>query len=277
MRFTQHRRHLAGLAGAVVLALAGTAAAGVAERTPSAAGSGPPAISVAGWDPERGATTVWRGLAELRMTRELPGARRPALARSIGALAFVRPVSGGFEVWLTGTQNDTERRLARVAGTRPSSLAVSPDGRVLAFPSARGLETVTSLGVRRLLPTPAAWQGSTFDGLQFSPDGSLLAFSRTWRDARTGALRNELGVIRRDGRGARSLVANPRPVEGRYWPAFTPDGRRVAFTTAGGRLAVVPAAGGTVTALTAPAAGRGEWKDTDPVFSRDGAWVAFTR
>jgi Tol biopolymer transport system component len=270
----QHIRRLAGLAIVlvVVLALAGTAAAGLSRQAVP-----PPGISIVGWDSSRGGTAVWRGVARVREERFLPGARRPTLSPTAGGVAYVKHTRRGFDVYHTGTYGGFEQRLAQVSGPPPLSLAFSPDGQLIAFPSAKGIETVSIRGVRRTIPLPAAWRGSFLDGLVFSPDGALLAFSRTWRDARTGAPRNELGVVGRNGRGARSLVRNPRPAEGRYRAVFAPDGRRILFTAAGGSLASVAVAGGAVRSLTSPSVRDGERMDTDPVFSRDGAWTAFTR
>ena len=94
----------------------------------------------------------------------------------------------------------------------------------------------------------------------WSPDGSLIAFSR-W--ARNG--RPQLYVIKPNGRGLKHL----RPSQGNN-PSWSPDSRRLAFDD-GSRIAIVALNGTTLKYLT-----RGP-DDSDPAWSPDGRKIAFVR
>jgi Tol biopolymer transport system component len=265
------------LVTAVVLVLGLTAPAAAASESSSAAASG---ISIVAWQAERNGTAVWRGSPNrFAQTRFLRGARLPALAAGSSSVAYVRYAGNGFDVYLTGSYAGWEMKLAHVAGTRTTSVAVSPDGRRVAFATPTGIEFVVNAAgfPRRAVPLPARWRGSRYGALVFSPDGRRLAFSRTWGDGRAGTLRDELAVIGIDGTGARSLARNPDAFGSRYDPVFTPDGMRIAFPAANGSLATVSVGGGPVTRLTQPPRRVSDWKDGRPVYSADGRWVAFTR
>lgn len=259
---------------------AAIAVAAVVVAGPAGAGAGAP-ITVAGWEPGRGGTSIWDGTPlAMKQVRFLRGARLATVSPSGGGVAFVRFTRDGFDVFHTGVYAGFEARLAHVvSATRSTALAFSPDSRTIAISAPRGIELTSIVPGRgpRLVPLPARWRGSTYQGLRFSPDGRLLAFSRTWGDGRQGTLRNELAVVALDGAGARSLARNPEPYSAQYRPAFSPDGSRIAFAAADGSLAAVPTTGGAAVRLTAPPPAGSSRTDADPVFSPDGSTVAFTR
>ena len=112
----------------------------------------------------------------------------------------------------------------------------------------------------------------------WSPDSQWIAFSSN-RTPDADANRNTdiFVVAPRAGQTPRPVASDPLPAS---HPVFSPDGRAIAFVAGGdakdmwyapGHIAVVPAAGGPATALTAAL-------DRDvsrPRFSPDGRWIYF--
>jgi Tol biopolymer transport system component len=82
--------------------------------------------------------------------------------------------------------------------------------------------------VRRLTP----WGRNTTGGLDWAPDGSMLAFETEWRPG-DGP---DLFVVRPDGTGLRNLTNNPsltpKLLEASSDPAWAPDGSRILFNHA---------------------------------------------
>lgn len=215
---------------------------------------------------------VWTGTpAHLGTARTVPGATSPVLSPDGKRVAYalsgelrVQPVGGG-----------PVRTLTQLPGKDPT-LAWSPDAARIAFPSEFSIVLLPVLGKGpvRLVRLPKAWEGSTLTALQWSPDGSKLAFSRTSGDGKKNTLRNELDVIGVDGKGASTLHVNPAPYGARAEPSWSPDSKRIAFNLDEFRLATVSVAGGARVPLTNPPRGA---VDSDPIWSPDGRWIAFAR
>jgi Tol biopolymer transport system component len=188
-----------------------------------------------------------------RTLTHLPGVEtHPAFSPDGRRVAFSAVARGGADadVWVTGLDAAEPVRLTR--GPEEDLYPVwSPDGEAVAFLRCRaracGIFSVPVLGggARRVLDAPVGrW------GLGWSPDGRRFvavarpAPERPYRvlllDARTGA--------------ARPLTAPPPGEVGDLSPAFSPDGRHVAFVRhgAGGEdVWVVPTAGGAARRVTA--------------------------
>lgn len=166
---------------------------------------------------------------------------RPSI---LGILAFAIPALA-----LQSQQVDTPFRQVRSLGDGAvGSLTVSPDGRFVAY-LWNPVEEDDSAEVRVL----DRQRGSTFRfgpgyvDLSWSPDGDRLAFARRDEQGRTLHVWVQ-AVDPETGRPAGPpRRVGLRPGRG---PAFSPDGRRIAFTvipatdTVAPRVAVMPADGG---------------------------------
>ena len=139
----------------------------------------------------------------------------------------------------------------------------SPDGREIAFHSEqvgnRNIWVVSSSGgAARQVTRTTAW---SFD-VQWSPDGSMLAFSESNPE--------NLWVIPAAGGEPRRLTSDPASDFDGFW---SPDGRELAFlSTRGGGLDVwiVPAGGGAARQLT-----HGGVRGSVLHWSPDGLWIHF--
>jgi len=101
-------------------------------------------------------------------------------------------------------------------------------------------------------------------GLAWSRDGSSIVFNRILADASY-----EIYVMNADGSGLTNLTTYPA---GGVWPAWSPDGSRIAFDllAATGGIAVVAADGSGFTRLT-----NGPGDDYFGAWSPDGSRIAF--
>jgi Tol biopolymer transport system component len=182
-------------------------------------------------------------------------------------LAFAR----GDGIWVMNADGSHVRRLLRVwpVGMVPS-LSWSPDGRRLAYSSfqTRGrIWVMNADGSRkRLLSIPKLHLYAGV-GIDWSQAGGRIAFT-------SGGWLSDLYLINTDGSGLHKLPNASRFV---YQPRWSPDGRRIAFTSAPGasreEIAVLAADGDTPTQFLT----NNDLLDSEPAWSPDGTRIAFVR
>lgn len=165
----------------------------------------------------------------------------PALSVDGGRLAYSSDRSGSFEIFVRPVDGGVERPLTS-DGQQNIQAAWSPDGRVLAYHSMRR-------GGIWVMPIDggAAKQVSPFGSRPaWSPDGRQLAFqSQPAADIAPNAWGATLpstiwivdiavpSTMLRVSGAPRPLTARGRPAGGHSAPAWSDDGRHVAFATSG--------------------------------------------
>jgi TolB protein len=150
-------------------------------------------------------------------------------------VAFKQPLGTGgpTEIRVVDVDGTDERRLTR-AGTQDTEPAWSPDGRQIVF----------TRGFVRFFP---------------SNQGFLLIRSEIWR-------------VKADGRDARRLTRTRKEIED-FFPAWSPDGRRIAFVSdrTGSRDIYVMDRNGRALRRLTRTPGEDRW----PVWAPHGQRIAF--
>jgi TolB protein len=192
-------------------------------------------------------------------------------------IAFASTRDGDEDIWIVDVAGNNLRNVTRHPGS-DSHPSWSPDGKRIVFCSTRGdgenddiyIVNVDGTTITRLTDNGLAWD--TFPS--FSPDGARVLFRRLLRQRTSeGTLVNsEIMTMRADGSDVVNLTRNAW-FDG--WPAWSPDGRRIVFSSNRGdlfKLYVMNADGSEPRQIT-----DGGHSDVRPQWSSDGASVIFNR
>ena len=148
-----------------------------------------------------------------------------------------------------------------------SNVDWSPDGRRIAFQGDNGIYVIRRAGGRPRL----VLRGERFSLPAWAPDGRELAVVEDRPDLATA-----IDVVRVDGRGLRRLLPPHPPKSDPHWnpvsasetePAWSPDGRRIAFDARDGDIVTATVGGGLRHAIASGG--------YEPAWSPDGRLIAF--
>jgi Tol biopolymer transport system component len=160
------------------------------------------------------------------------------------------------------------RGLRRLFSGTASQVDWSPDGRRIAFVGVDGIYVMRSDGRRRPM---RILRGREFSLPAWTPDGHTLAVVKDERDLTTA-----IYVVRLDGGGLRRLLppllarSDPRwsiVAASETEPAWSPDGRQIAFDSGHGRLVAVRIAEGNRRQIAS--------EGFSPAWSPNGRLIAF--
>jgi TolB protein len=192
------------------------------------------------------------------------------------SIAFLSDRTGNRDLFVMNADGTNVRNVTNNPAV-DFHMAWSADGKRILFSSNRGNADVWDHDIYEM-----AADGSDLRQLtsgpytdtyaSWSPDGMQIV-SRRMIDGNS-----EVFLFDRDGTNPRNLTSSPA-YDG--WPMWSPDGKKIAFCSGppdeNQCVYLMNADGTGRVQLTAPAPGSDFCYDTQPAFSRDGRWLAFTR
>jgi Tol biopolymer transport system component/DNA-binding winged helix-turn-helix (wHTH) protein len=225
---TANSSRTAGLAAALVLAVA--AALGIVARTRPDS-PGPTATVMSGVTAPADVPPPGSVRWPVQLTNHAGLDVQPDLSPLGDGVAYSSDRSGSFEIYVRAFGGTSRGTAITSDGGHNFQPAWSPDGRYLAYHSARhgGVWVVASRGG---IPRQVAATGSN---PAWSPDGRRIAFQTdeqlvvtpTAHGAQQGST---IWTVDPTGEHARELTRPGQPSGGHAAPAWSPDGRHLAFT-----------------------------------------------
>jgi len=149
--------------------------------------------------------------------------RLPVVIPGKDAVACASDSGGEDGLDVIPADGSAARRIGHGEFGRILELAVAPDGRTAAVACAGGRLLTVALDGEPVITEIARSTNAEVAGLAFSPDSALLAWSQPWRPER-GASQIRLARL---ADGTVTDVTPPRFDD--TWPAFTLDGKYLAF------------------------------------------------
>lgn len=154
----------------------------------------------------------------------------PAFDPTRGRIALTQSADGNPEIYLMDLDTKARTRVTNSWAT-DTSPSFSPDGKSLVFCSSRaGNPQIFLLDLSSRNVTRLTYEGKYNTEPVFSPKGDLVAFSHLAKDGRY-----YIGLVRPDGSKFRVLPGSGLSDEA---PAFSPDGRLIAFAASNGNIYV---------------------------------------
>ncbi|HEX6850339.1 MAG TPA: DPP IV N-terminal domain-containing protein [Candidatus Polarisedimenticolaceae bacterium] len=206
------------------------------------------------------------------LTPTLSDCRNPSFSPDGSRIVFYSAMSGNDEIYLMHADGGGVRAVTQHPA-RDIHPHWSPDGAKIVFNSLRDdprafdvyVMNADGTGVTRLTETREDETCATF-----SPDGKGVVFLRGFQNGNDDILLS--GADLREGT---NLSASPHANEG--WPSFSPDGRRILFSSNRTGVMVVYVVNVDGTELRALTDGMATGEDARAVWSPDGTRIAFTR
>ncbi|MEK6272585.1 MAG: hypothetical protein AABM42_08065 [Actinomycetota bacterium] len=163
------------------------------------------------------------GSHKVRLTHSPANERGPSFSPSGRRIVFARRhESGSYDLWTMRAGGGHKRRLTHTRGSTEDSPQYSPNGRRIVFVKNFDLAIMRADGshAHRIATSPNVYESHP----DFAPDGSPIVFQRS--SARR--IHEEIFSVRANGSHLRRLT---RSKANDSFPAFSPNGRLIAFSS----------------------------------------------